>query len=405
MRKIKERIIFCGMLISMIMIAAAIHRSAYASSKNYDGLKKAVIEAYKQYETEVDVRKYNLYKNADNVGIKKVMTEVINQTPYLFYTGQSFSKIILVNTNQITKIELTYSKAYIKSNGVVDKQKIAKTRTKINNAVKKTMKCVRPGMTHLEKAMVLHDYIISNTEYNDSSSRKNRISECGVFLEHKANCQGYSLAYGILMEKAGIPVDYVISDKMSHMWNLIKIGGKWYNVDVTWDDPIDSNSKKDQYGLVRHEYFMCSTKKFRSDDHYSFSAAAAIDRSYDNKYWRKVDSAFQYRSGKWFYLSNAGITKRSELSSGSGAVLYKTDGKAMVRYNDNKYYFIMKNGIYMYNAGKNSVRLIWKTSSKYGRSYHVTQIKYQNNHIYYRVLKGSAHKNGSIKVKKNGLAA
>ena len=116
MRKIKERIIFWGMLISMIMIAAAIQKSAYASSKNYDGLKKAVIEAYKQYETEVDVRKYNLYKNADNVGIKKVMTEVINQTPYLFYTGQSFSKIILVNTNQITKIELTYSKAYIKSN-------------------------------------------------------------------------------------------------------------------------------------------------------------------------------------------------------------------------------------------------------------------------------------------------
>ena len=97
------------------------------------------------------------------------------------------------------------------------------------------MKLVNSKMTSVEKAVVFHDYIISSTEYNDDSSRLSRNTECGVFLNHKANCQGYSRAYAILLEKAGIPVDFVISDRMSHMWNLIKINGKWYNVDVEKD--------------------------------------------------------------------------------------------------------------------------------------------------------------------------
>ena len=28
----------------------------------------------------------------------------------------------------------------------------------------------------------------------------------------------------------------------NHAWNMVKIGGYWYNVDVTWDD-----SRKDRY--------------------------------------------------------------------------------------------------------------------------------------------------------------
>ena len=45
----------------------------------------------------------------------------------------------------------------------------------------------------------------------------------------------------------------VVSNNMNHAWNMLKIGGKWYHVDVTWDDPV-----WDILGRVRHEYFMLS---------------------------------------------------------------------------------------------------------------------------------------------------
>lgn len=390
----------------LICIAGAFmpSQNVHAASKDYDGFKKAVINAYKNYKTEVDVKSFKLYKNADSVDIKNVMTEVINETPYLFYTGQSFSKEIVVSTNQIIRIVLTYSKEYTKPNGSVDKAKIIKTRKKLDSAVKSAMKLVNSKMTSVEKAVVFHDYIISSTEYNDDSSRLSRNTECGVFLNHKANCQGYSRAYAILLEKAGIPVDFVISDRMSHMWNLIKINGKWYNVDVTWDDPIDTNSEKDQYGLVRHEYFLCSTKFFKSHGYYGFTAAKSSSTKYDKKYWRNVDSAFHYRNGSWIYLNSSGIAKRNDISSGTAVKLYGIKGKSMIRFNSSKYYFIAYNSIYMYNAVTNSVKVIWKTSSKYSKSYYVTQIKYESGKIYYRVLKGSRHTNGSFKVKKNGMA-
>lgn len=79
-------------------------------------------------------------------------------------------------------------------------------------------------MSQVEKAMVLHDYLVRTTAYTSDSNNAFRLTEVGVFLKHKANCEGYSRAYAILMQKVGIPVKFVSSDKMVHMWNEIKIG-------------------------------------------------------------------------------------------------------------------------------------------------------------------------------------
>ena len=40
----------------------------------------------------------------------------------------------------------------------------------------------------------------------------------------------------------------VTSEVINHAWNLIKLDGEWYQVDVTWDDPV-----WDRLGRVCHD--------------------------------------------------------------------------------------------------------------------------------------------------------
>lgn len=64
------------------------------------------------------------------------------------------------------------------------------------------------------------------------------------------------MAYAAVMEKLGFSVGFVNSDSMEHVWNLVKIGAKWYNIDVTWDDPVDSIRGKIRMGSYITSIFL-----------------------------------------------------------------------------------------------------------------------------------------------------
>lgn len=369
---------------------------------DWSGAKKAVINAYQKYQTEVDVSQYQLNYKTEYEELREMMGEVVNETPYIFYAATSYTVSRNSATDQIVKIGLGYTDDYKKEDGSVRKTKIKKTRAKLDDAIQEALACTSENMTKVEKAMALHDYIVSNTTYTKNTSKQFRLTEVGVFLKHKANCQGYALAYGILMEKVGIPVKYVSSDKMSHMWNMIKIGGKWYHVDVTWDDPVDSNDSLDQYGLVKHNNFLCSSAQLEKTGHSDFDGSLATSTKYDKKYWKDIDSEFSYHNGKWLYMTKKGVTEREKLVGGSKKVLYNVSGRTLVPFVEGKYYFIAYNSIYLYEYDTNSATAIWKVSGKYPDDHYLTQLKYSDGYIYYRLLKGKTHVNGKLKVREDG---
>lgn len=397
-----------GSIVACFMAVFVIAESncAEAATKgDFENIKNDIITAYKNYQQEVDLSKYNIYDNIDDTSLKEVMTEVINETPYLFYTGQEYSKRIVSGSMLIKNVVLSYSKTYIKADGSVNIAKIKNTRKKIDSAVNKALKNINSSMDDVEKAMVLHDYIAINTSYRDQASDSSRLNETGVFINHKANCQGYSVAYGLLLNKAGIDVQYVSSSAMGHMWNLVKINNAWYNVDVTWDDPVDTYSGNDQYGFAMHKYFLGSTNSFKTKGYYGFNAKQASDKRYDKMYWKDVTSSFAYSGGKWLYMSDKGISERSSLSDGTATLLYKVNGMSFVKFNGSKYYFIAGNSIYIYNRQSNDARLVWTVQGNYNSYYYVTQIMYSNGKVYYRVFRDRRYKSGSFKVKKSGMAA
>ena len=131
-------------------------------------------------------------------------------------------------------------------------------------------------MNDAQKARQLHDWLLRHCEYEDErngekiSDRDNHVAS-SVFVSYQLNirgygigessCEGYAQAYTMLLSTAGIE-SYVVSGYSSyflgHGWNLIKIDGKFYEADATWDDDNwDPNQEKIPYG-TNYTYFLKS---------------------------------------------------------------------------------------------------------------------------------------------------
>ena len=115
-----------------------------------------------------------------------------------------------------------------------------------------------------QRIKLVHDYIVNNVEYDTTLKYENAYS---AIKEGKSTCQGYSLLFYKMLTEVGVPCRYItgtgINDKDNgpHGWNIVKIGEKWYNVDVTWDDPVytDPTYKSDD---ISTEYFLKGSKNF-----------------------------------------------------------------------------------------------------------------------------------------------
>ena len=118
--------------------------------------------------------------------------------------------------------------------------------------------------TDYQKALVLHDWLTSNTAYDLSYTHYG--SE-GVLFHGLGVCNAYTLTYSRMLSAVGISsmtVTGTAEDKYSgnsgsHAWTLVLLDGSWYHVDTTWDDPIPD-------GNERHTYF-CLTDEEMAADH------------------------------------------------------------------------------------------------------------------------------------------
>lgn len=110
------------------------------------------------------------------------------------------------------------------------------------------------GQTRFEKVKSIHDWIAKRVDY-DTSFGPTCYEATSVFLApYKTVCEGYSEAFKMLCDRAGIPCIVVVGDAGEpHAWNYVKMeDGNWYAVDVTWDDQIT----RDGSIFLCYDYFL-----------------------------------------------------------------------------------------------------------------------------------------------------
>lgn len=85
--------------------------------------------------------------------------------------------------------------------------------------------------TDFDKALWLHDWILDHCTYDYSLLYCNAE---GALARGKGTCEAYHRAFVLLLNTAGIQTASMAGN--GHRWTAAKLDGKWYQIDVTWDD-------------------------------------------------------------------------------------------------------------------------------------------------------------------------
>lgn len=121
-----------------------------------------------------------------------------------------------------------------------------------------------PDKTDTFGALVtIHDELVNRTNYNDSGDKRTWCAY-GPLVYGDAICCGYAQAFCYLCQSIGIQcVDVngrtTADPSVYHEWNRLNVNGEWYNMDVTFDDPMGVNE-------LYHSYF-CVTDAVMDIDH------------------------------------------------------------------------------------------------------------------------------------------
>lgn len=126
---------------------------------------------------------------------------------------------------------------------------------------------IREGMSDFEKELQIIQYMVETIDYGSSSSTTN--DNChtpyGALVNKVAQCDGYSYAFDAMAEACGLEAQlaYGNSDSIAHMWNMVRLDGDWYHVDVTFEDPLPENDYG--FGNLYNRYINKSDEQMAYD--------------------------------------------------------------------------------------------------------------------------------------------
>lgn len=135
----------------------------------------------------------------------------------------------------------------------------AEMASDLDTRVKDIVADIAPNsMNQFEKERAIHDWIINNTQYDQSYTIYDPYN---TLIKHSGVCEGYTLLAQKMFTLAGIKSILVegTAGGQNHAWNMVYINGSWYHVDLTWDDPISSRD------ILRYDYFNLTDNQISKD--------------------------------------------------------------------------------------------------------------------------------------------
>lgn len=152
-----------------------------------------------------------------------------------------------------------------------------------------------------DRVKALHDWLVNHNQYGwlSAADDPNRTLSAEAYTALSLGtgvCSAYSRAMQYLCDSADIDC-HVVQGRANgtagwtgHAWNQVRIDGAWYHLDVTFDDPIGTQT-------LRYNYFNVT------------DADLARDHTWDRTAWPACTDT----AANWFIRSGAVVTSVSEL--------------------------------------------------------------------------------------------
>ena len=196
-------------------------------------------------ESRATIQIYNGENYISEAELRIVIDAYIRDYAHHFWLGKEYS--YSYNSNGVVK----YTPKYTMAGATLEQAK-----AELYEAADEILALIDDSMTDYEKELVIHDALVEQIVYYDGTSHAH--DAYGALVEGYAVCEGYAEAFQYLLHRAGIQSFLVIGDSRGegHEWNAVRIDGKYYHVDPTWNDQGDT---------IFHAYFNTSDAVIEED--------------------------------------------------------------------------------------------------------------------------------------------
>lgn len=265
------------LLVAILMVFACC--SCLPSLENGESQKK--ITSTDSYdENNVDEDLYDVLLE----GVSKVKKKIVIEYDCSDVLFDTYTKLLLdhpeffwatrgskySSTTKGDKITITFKPEYYMS---ADEVKAGKQALELKK--EEILSGISSDATDYEKVLYVHDYIIDNTVYDSKSASENdgsgkklsdsvykSASAYGCLVEGKAICTGYTAAFQYILdalniESGRISGNTVGGSAVGHQWNYVSVGGEYYYIDLTWDDPVTEDGE----AAREYTYFLVGEKE------------------------------------------------------------------------------------------------------------------------------------------------
>ena len=144
-----------------------------------------------------------------------------------------------------------------------DKSKIKMHRQAIDKRIERLTAPLK-GRTDREKEEAIHAFILENVRY-DKLKKPYSHEIIGPLTQGVGVCEGIAKTVKVLCDAVGLECIVALSEanpeagvKYRHAWNVVKIAGKTYHLDATFDNSL-------QRGMARYDYFNLDDKHIFRD--------------------------------------------------------------------------------------------------------------------------------------------
>lgn len=192
-----------------------------AYKKIYDGIQN--------HENKISISKLS----GITVPLNEILYFIGLDNPHIFYVDFNHCKLLETSSEKSIKVTYWYTQS-----------EINELNRKVDTVFKKMLSRIS-GNTDYEKEKSVHDLLIENVLY-DTEAATNlpkyfpvSNSILGVLFYKSAVCEGVAKVTKMLLNllniKCIVAVGFDLKHNEPHAWNIVKINGQPYHLDVTWD--------------------------------------------------------------------------------------------------------------------------------------------------------------------------